>query len=121
MVHKSICNFPVLLEDIKNISNYFIVPPSHLAMLMSVTIEGIVEEILKSFADDPIKTPLKTPVLLKGSLWLIKKFCSNTPTNTFTVIREFEKNGTSILEHVISMLIDRMNNTNKESIKEQTN
>ena len=41
--------------------------------------------------------------------------------NTFTVIREFEKNGTSILEHVISMLIDRMNNTNKESIKEQTN
>lgn len=41
--------------------------------------------------------------------------------NTFTVIREFEKNGTSILEHVISMLIDRMNNSNKESIKEQTN
>lgn len=41
--------------------------------------------------------------------------------NTFTVIREFEKNGSSILEHVISMLIDRMNNSNKENINEQTN
>lgn len=35
---------------------------------MSVTIEGIVKENLKTSADDPIKTPLKTPVLLKGSL-----------------------------------------------------
>ena len=42
--------------------------PSHLKALMSVTIEGIFKEFLKSFADDPIKTPLKTPVLLKGSL-----------------------------------------------------
>jgi len=33
---------------------------------MSVTIEGILKEISKTFADHPIKTPLKTPVLLKG-------------------------------------------------------
>jgi hypothetical protein len=32
---------------------------------MSVTIEGTFKEISKTFADDPLKTPLKSPALLK--------------------------------------------------------
>lgn len=35
---------------------------------MSVTIEGTFKEFAKSFADNPLKTSLKSPVLLKGYL-----------------------------------------------------
>jgi len=31
---------------------------------MSVTIEGTCKEITKCFADDPLKTPLKSPVIV---------------------------------------------------------
>lgn len=33
---------------------------------MSVTIEGIFVEILKSFVDDPLKTTLKSPVIVEA-------------------------------------------------------
>lgn len=39
---------------------------------MSVTIEGIFREILKSFVADPLKTPLKSPVIVEvGKIILI--------------------------------------------------
>ena len=37
---------------------------------MSVTIEGIVKENLKTFADDPLKVHLKSPVII-GRLKII--------------------------------------------------
>jgi len=33
---------------------------------MSVTIEGTFKEITKSFADDPLKTPLKSSVMVEA-------------------------------------------------------
>ena len=86
-VYKKLSKFPVTIEgifknftvtppqiDIYNSSTIrgfliilinFIVSPSHFGVLMSVTIEGTFKEISKTFADDPLKTPLKSPVLLK--------------------------------------------------------
>ena len=64
-------NAYVTFQYYQRVFNYFInftVSPSHFDGLMSVTIEGIFVEILKTFVDDPLKTPLKSPVLLKGSL-----------------------------------------------------
>ena len=40
---------------------------------MSVTIEDIFVETLKTFVDDPLKTPFKSPVLLKGYLKKLKR------------------------------------------------
>lgn len=39
--------------------------------------------------------------------------------NTYKVVREFETSGTSILEHVISMLIDKMNDSENEVSKKK--
>ena len=44
----------------------FTVSPSHFGVLMSVTIEGTFKEITKSFADDPLKTTLKSPVIVEA-------------------------------------------------------
>ena len=38
---------------------------------MSVTIEGIFREILKTFVDDPLKTPFKTPVIVEADKFIL--------------------------------------------------
>ena len=44
----------------------FIVSPSHYDSLMSVTIEGVFVENSKNFIDYPLKTPLKSPVIVEA-------------------------------------------------------
>ena len=41
---------------------------------MSVTIEGTFKEIAKSFADDPLKTPLKSPVIVEVNKFILNNF-----------------------------------------------
>ena len=38
---------------------------------MSVTIEGTFKEITKSFADDPLKTPFKSPVIVEADKFIL--------------------------------------------------
>lgn len=38
---------------------------------MSVTIEGIFREILKTFVDDPLKTPFKSPVIVEADKFIL--------------------------------------------------
>lgn len=38
---------------------------------MSVTIEGIFREILKTFVDDPLKTPFKSPVIIEADNFIL--------------------------------------------------
>ena len=38
---------------------------------MSVTIEGIFREILKTFVDDPLKTPFKSPVIIEVDKFIL--------------------------------------------------
>lgn len=38
---------------------------------MSVTIEGIFREILKTFVDDPFKTPFKSPVIIEADKFIL--------------------------------------------------
>ena len=38
---------------------------------MFVTIEGIFREILKTFVDDPLKTPFKTPVIVEADKFIL--------------------------------------------------
>ena len=45
---------------------------------MSVTIEGIFKEITKSFADDPLKTPLKSPVIVEADKFILIVFNQRT-------------------------------------------
>lgn len=49
----------------------FTVSPSHFYGLMSVTIEGTFKEITKSFADDPLKTILKSPVIVEADKFIL--------------------------------------------------
>ena len=38
---------------------------------MSVTIEGTFKEITKSFADAPLKTPFKSPVIVEADKFIL--------------------------------------------------
>ena len=40
---------------------------------MSVTIEGTFKEFAKSFADNPLKTTLKSPVILEAYKFILNK------------------------------------------------
>ena len=52
----------------------FIVSPSHFRVLMTVTIEGTFKEITKSFAADPLKTILKSPVIVEAYKFILNNF-----------------------------------------------
>ena len=41
---------------------------------MSVTIEGIFRKILKTFVDDPLKTPFKSPVIVEAYKFILNNF-----------------------------------------------
>ena len=41
---------------------------------MSVTIEGTFKEITKSFADNPLKTTLKSPVIIEVDKFILNNF-----------------------------------------------
>ena len=38
---------------------------------MSVTIEDVFVKILKTFVDDPLKTPLKSPVIVEADKFIL--------------------------------------------------
>lgn len=41
---------------------------------MSVAIEGIFREILKTFVDGPLKTPFKSPVIIEADKFILNNF-----------------------------------------------
>ena len=45
---------------------------------MSVTIEGTFKEITKSFADAPLKTPFKSPVIVEADKFILIIFTQRT-------------------------------------------
>ena len=61
---------------------------------MSVTIEGIFKEILKTFADDPLKAHLKSPVIigrLKITLIIFNKRVLNDCLKFQLLLRKLKK------------------------------
>ena len=97
---------------------FFYFSPSHLDALMSVTIEDIFKKI-KKFCCDPLKTMLKSPVLLKGYKIFFTNFYKYVHKSTcnFPVLLElyilfFKKVGN--LDVQMSVTIEENISSNKE-------